>query len=97
MKDTPLLNKSVFVFDFDKTITNGLLEGRKPNLKNLVRGGDKTIQVLLQLLDKNVPLCILTARKATKQDLDSVKQELQEIDAHMPGNISQGIFLRKFK
>ena len=96
LQNESLLKKSVFVFDFDKTITNGLLEEREPKLENLVRGHKHTTQALLALKKKNIPMCILTAREATNADLENVKEELKVIDSVIETPISSAFFSKQF-
>ena len=89
IKNIPGVQKSMFVFDFDKTITNGLLSNRDPTIDNLIRGGMKTATVLNYLKYQNIPMCILTARDPTLTEVENLKKELTVIDESLTNtNIS---------
>eukprot|EP00924_Labyrinthula_sp_SR-Ha-C_P012578 augustus_masked-scaffold_10-processed-gene-10.56-mRNA-1 protein AED:1.00 eAED:1.00 QI:0/-1/0/0/-1/1/1/0/278 len=74
-------DKNVFIFDFDRTLTNGLNLNEESALHERIRGGKTTVELLRQLKQTST-LYVVTARsdlKALLSSFDHAQAELKDI------------------
>jgi hypothetical protein len=67
----------LFIFDFDRTLTNGFASP-EPNLEinKRIRGGEVTLRALRELKNRNIPSYIITARSPSKLTLEQLEASM---------------------
>eukprot|EP00924_Labyrinthula_sp_SR-Ha-C_P015926 snap_masked-scaffold_4-processed-gene-13.20-mRNA-1 protein AED:1.00 eAED:1.00 QI:0/-1/0/0/-1/1/1/0/278 len=88
-----LSNKNIFIFDFDRTLTNGLNLSENSSINQRIRGGKTTVE-LLKKLKKTSSLYVLTARSELQALLSAFEHsqvELKDIFVQ-EGNLEDVIF-----
>ncbi|GMI21243.1 hypothetical protein TrCOL_g1911 [Triparma columacea] len=66
----------MFIFDFDRTLTNGISSPGETNLSMLVRGGSSTITSLSRAQSLGCPLYIITARRPSALTVEQINASL---------------------
>jgi hypothetical protein len=64
--------RTLLVFDFDRTLTNGVASPGETDLAKLVRGGEATVAALRQAQAAGVGLYIITARRPSRLTVEQI-------------------------
>ena len=72
----PLSSPPILVFDFDRTLTNGISSPGEATLAKLVRGGSSTIAALSKAHALGWPLYIITARRPSALTIEQIYASL---------------------